>query len=108
MIKFREVKPKEIDGMIKEHHASKKKVYPKISLDLTNLPEAKKWSIGTTYHIALKLKQTGIRQDEYDNSAQFEIIGIHVMDGMENKEHMPMPKKEKMPIHKELVRYAKK
>lgn len=52
--------------------------YPKFSIDLEHLPEAKKWDIGKKYTITLELEMTGlnIEKKERWNNASFDIKGI--------------------------------
>lgn len=49
-----------------------------LHLSSKDLPEIKKWEVGETYTIALKVKQVGLNLDTYDDkkmtTARFEII----------------------------------
>lgn len=74
---MRKIKPEEIKGMMEGPAKSEvKKVYPHVRIDLKHLPEAKKWEIGKKYLVSMELEQTGITQDEYQNTASFDIHGI--------------------------------
>jgi len=53
-----------------------KKYYPMFRIDLTHLPEAKKWKLDEIHTVTLKLKMVGISQSKYQNDSEFEIIGI--------------------------------
>lgn len=50
--------------------------YPTLRFQLKDLPEAKKWKVGETYHVELDLKMSGISISRWDNSAEFEIHGV--------------------------------
>lgn len=50
--------------------------YPTLRFQLKDLPEAKTWKVGDTYHIELDLKMSGISISKWDNSAEFEIHAI--------------------------------
>jgi hypothetical protein len=52
---------------------------PTISLDSKCLPELKDWKVGKTYEIHLKIRETGVHEDRYDDNkkrlhATFEVI----------------------------------
>jgi len=71
-------------------------VFPTFHIELKHLPEARKWNIGTTYHIALEIKQTSIevskgRNGEERGHAGFDITGIEVL---KNSDHNSSHKKE--------------
>jgi len=79
------------------------KRYPRIDLPIEILPEAKKWGIGETYEIHLKVRMTGIRVREedknhmgmgmsYDNSADFEIRGIATDGKSDTKKIKKVPR----------------
>jgi len=53
-----------------------KPIYPTMRIDLTHLPEAKKWELGKTYEVEFGLRLVGLSQSRYDNSAEFEIVEI--------------------------------
>ena len=58
-----------------------KKMLPRFDISLTDLPEAKKWEVGETYEIALKITQTGISQHEGSKGhVSFDIEGIKVLE----------------------------
>lgn len=56
--------------------AESKPRYPTLRFQLKDLPEAKNWKVGTTYHLELDLKMTGISISRWENSVEFEIHAI--------------------------------
>ena len=62
-----------------------KPIYPSLRMELTHLPEAKKWEIGKEYTITLKLKMTGISISRYQNDAEFEIHELGIDGEKEEK-----------------------
>lgn len=62
-----------------------KPIYPSLRMELTHLPEAKKWEIGKEYTITLKLKMTGISISRYQNDAEFEIHELGIDGQKEEK-----------------------
>lgn len=93
---LRKIKPKTESYMV---NASKKgesePIYPRFSLDLDHIPEAKDWKIGETYNIEFKVKMTGLSQSRFDNSADFEILEIETeSDEDEKKEDEEDDKEE--------------
>lgn len=63
-----------------------KPIYPHFRIELTHLPEAKKWEIGKEYTIKMGLKMTGISISRYQNDAEFEIHEIGIEGAEEKKE----------------------
>lgn len=68
--------------------------YPYFSIDIEHLPEAKKWSIGSTYYVTLELKETGIdvykNKKEEGGNVRFDITGIEVTNKKkENYKELP-------------------
>ena len=63
---------------------------PGFSLSKEELPKIKKWEVGKTYEMKIKVKMTSYRENKYlgeqtDNvSAGFDIIGIEV-EGKEDE-----------------------
>lgn len=55
-----------------------KEIYPRFSVELEHLPEARDWEIGEKYYISLELEMTGLSIGEDYSSASFEIKGIRV------------------------------
>lgn len=53
-----------------------KPIYPKFSIGLEHLPEAKSMKLGDHAHIQIHGKLSRLSQGGYDNSAEFEIHGI--------------------------------
>lgn len=57
-------------------------IYPSMYFDVENLPEAKKWEIGKTYDVTVRIRMTGINirkhegKDKDMGDASFELIGI--------------------------------
>jgi hypothetical protein len=52
---------------------------PTISLDSKCLPAIKNWKVGKTYTIHLKVRETGVHEDKFENDktrldATFEVI----------------------------------
>ena len=77
-MEFRKIKPtKRSDKDVGPSGPS----YPRFSIDLKHLPEAKKWEPNgkTKYLIALELNMTGLEIGEDFNNASFEIHGIKVL-----------------------------
>lgn len=55
--------------------------YPSIYLDNTTLPEAKKWEVGKTYDVKLRLRMSGISMRKHKDGTEhgnsdFEVVGI--------------------------------
>lgn len=52
--------------------------YPKLSIGLDHLSEAKEWKIGKTYELTLRVKMTGIQDgpEHMGNGASFDVVGI--------------------------------
>jgi len=73
-----EVKSTEIGGM--------KPYFPSFGLGLEHIPEAKRWKLGETYNIEMKVKLTGLSQSRYQNSADFEIVEIGADDDNEDED----------------------
>lgn len=73
-------------------------IYPKLELDLKNLPEAREYTIGKDYEVTLKLKfcHLSLYKKEGTNEecghAQFEIIGVQ-SHGESKKEQKFYPRK---------------
>lgn len=84
-VPLRSVKPlRDPFGPISDRKTEEpKKIYPKITIPLDTLPEAKEWSIGESYALDIEVVMTGIRQDEYSNEATFELRKIGVEDEAE-------------------------
>lgn len=85
---MRKIKPKQDEytvgiGMGKKKEKAKP-VYPTFRIDLDHLPEAKDWKVGKTYMISMKVKQVGLSQSRFDNSAEFEIREIEGKDAGES------------------------
>ena len=78
-MKMRKINPKKDKEMWDSPRASMEKPqYPRFRIELTHLPEAKKWDIGKEYEVSLKLKMTGISISRYQNNAEFDIVEIGV------------------------------
>ena len=62
----------------------KRRYLPRIDFTLEDLPEAKDWEVGSTYEVAIKVKQIGLRLDGSDDSSEgnatFEIVGVKVLN----------------------------
>jgi hypothetical protein len=60
---------------------------PSISFDEKQLPEIRKWEVGQTYEIGLKVKQVSLSEEDGSPlNARFEIHGVKVTGG---KRHNP-------------------
>lgn len=88
-LQFRKVEIK-VPDMAEVAGVKKRTDHPSINIPLSQLPEAKKWEVGKKYRIALEVVQTGIRMDAderpdspWNNSAEFDIYGIAVIDKKE-------------------------
>lgn len=57
---------------------------PTISLDSKSLPQIKDWKVGKTYVVHLKIRETGIHEDSYDDKkylhATFELLKAEECD----------------------------
>lgn len=71
-----------------------KDIYPSFRLELTHLPEAKKWKIGQEYEISMKVKMVGISQSRFQNDAEFEIKEIESEGSTEDESKEDTTKKE--------------
>ena len=70
---FRIIKPKERKENLE---MPRKEIYPRFSIGLEHLPEAKKWEIGKEYILGLKLEMTGITIEENYSNVSFEVKAI--------------------------------
>ena len=71
--------PEKSDGL--EVSAVGKTYYPTFYISTDHLPEAKKWEVGKTYDITIRVKQTGFsmrkgRDGKEQGNANFDIVGI--------------------------------
>jgi len=74
---FRKIKPKSFDELGESpSKRENRKSFPRFRIELTHLPEAKKWEIGKEYIVTLKIKQTGISISRFQNDAEFDITAI--------------------------------
>lgn len=90
---MRKIKPKvdeyyESDGMPRNIESGSgkkksKKIYPHIRLEHQYFPETKKWEVGKTYKVEMKIKMTGLSISRFSNDSEFDIVGF---DGSESKE----------------------
>lgn len=57
---------------------------PTISLDSKTLPKIKDWKVGKTYEVHLKIRETGVHEDSYEDKkylhATFELLKAEVGD----------------------------
>lgn len=58
-----------------------KEMYPTIYLDNNTLPEGKKWEVGKTYDVKLRLRMTGFSMRKHKDgkehgNSDFEVVGI--------------------------------
>lgn len=57
---------------------------PTISLDSKSLPKIKDWKVGKTYEVHLKIRETGVHEDSYDDKkylhATFELLRAEECD----------------------------
>ena len=70
---FRKIKPRIREEL---EEGPRKEIYPRFSIDLEHLPEAKNWDIGKGYIVSLKLEMTGITMEEDYSNVSFEVKGI--------------------------------
>ncbi len=85
---MRKIVPKTEDHVFpRSKDGESKKVFPRFRIELTHLPEAKKWDIGKEYTITLKLKMTGISISRFQNDSEFDIIGIDPKGSSHNSSH---------------------
>jgi len=63
---------------------------PTIHFNEKQLPELKHWRVGENYEVALKIRQTSMREgDDKKISASFDIVGVKVlMDEKEAKKQL--------------------
>lgn len=82
---MREIKPKMSGDTLEAMPAKmeKKPIYPTIRIDLTHLPEAKKWKVGDMYDMKLHLKMVGLSQSRFQNESEYEIHGIDTGEKMD-------------------------
>ncbi len=76
MSTFRKIEPenpKKFDAEV-----PRKDIYPRFSIDLKHLPEAKKWEIKKKYGVSFELEMTGIEIGERYSNVSFEIKAIRV------------------------------
>jgi len=99
---MRKIKPEKFGDMAEMPMAEAKR-YPNFYISTKHLPEAKKWEVGQTYHIALEIKQTGIsmhkdKENKEEGNADFEITAIEVLpnEGPKKKYEKVMRYKEEM------------
>lgn len=64
---FRKVHPEKFGA---ESPSKSIEHFPRFSLDLKDIPEARKWKVGETYELKIKVKQT--RLEEHMNKARVE------------------------------------
>ena len=84
---MRKIKPKKSEGMMAtSKKESSQPIWPSFRIELTHLPEAKKWEIGEEYEIGLKVKMTGLSISRYQNDAEFEIKEIEPEGAEEEKD----------------------
>lgn len=72
---------------------------PTISLDSKCLPEIKDWKVGKNYEITLKVHETGVHEDSYENKkilhATFEVLHAGAEESKiqeEEEDEEPRPK----------------
>lgn len=70
---------------------------PTISLDSKCLPEIKEWRVGKNYELTLKVHETGVHEDSYDNKkilhATFEVLHASAEESRtQEEEEEPRPK----------------
>lgn len=53
-----------------------KKVFPRLTLRHEFFPIAKKWEVGKTYEVRMRLKMTGLSISRFSNDSEFDIIGF--------------------------------
>lgn len=85
-MKTRKIVPKRANDFSKPIAVSNKPIYPRITLSVKDIPEIKDWKVGETYEVELTLKQVGVSNNEYENSASFEIRAVSVEDPDEEDE----------------------
>ena len=92
---IRKIKPRKIGNELSLDEP--RLVFPSFHIELEHLPEAKKWEIGVTYHIALEIKQTSIEVSENKDGEErghvgFDITGIEVLKNTKhNSSHKKLP-----------------
>lgn len=74
--------------------SKKHKEYPRFSLNLKDIEEAKDWEVGKQYTIELAVEMTSLRMDENREEVGFAIIGVDAGDELPEAEHMPAPSDE--------------
>lgn len=91
-MKLTEIKPK--NHLDREISQNKMAHYPNFNIDLSSMPEAKKWEVGKIYMIQMKVRQTNMYMGKNGNgNAGFDILAIA---GKNHKE----PKVEQKPSKK--------
>lgn len=67
-------------------------VFPSMYFDVEHLPEAKKWGIGKTYDVTVRIRMTGLSirkhegKDKDMGEANFELMGIEPHSETSNDE----------------------
>lgn len=90
LIKVNKKEKKKTLGEAEEVEGPMNIFLPGFSLSKEELPKIKKWEVGKTYEMKIKVKMTSYRENKYlgeqtDNvSAGFDIIGIEV-EGKEDE-----------------------
>lgn len=70
---------------------------PGLYFDFKQLPEAKKWEVGETYYLRVKVRQSSMSQHKNSpGTASFEVLGVEVVDGPK-----PKPKAKPVRYHEE-------
>lgn len=72
---FHKVTPETFDGMPSK---APMKHYPAFSLNLSDIPIAKKWKVGEMYELKLKVKQTRLEESQNRQRVEFEVHQVAV------------------------------
>lgn len=73
--KMRDVTP-EMYGMMASHKSEPEKYYPGFSVQIKDIPEAKKWEIGKSYTIEAEVVMTNLNLNKNKEMAGFELRKI--------------------------------
>ena len=85
MSEMRKINPKTPEGLSDKPFNRDRKIFPHFRIELSHLPEAKKWEIGKSYTVTLGLKMTGLSISRFQNDSEFEIHSIGVGKRQDDK-----------------------
>ena len=75
---LRKVTP-ETFGAMKMESPKVHKYYPSFTVPMSDIPEAKKWKVGSSYKLVVEVVQTAVRMDENRQDITFEVKKIKAL-----------------------------